>query len=132
MSQCTATTRAGKRCRAGALAGSNPPCCFNHDERPETVTARRIRNTLGGVRRQQGANASAAVDEEIPAADLSTIAGGVAALERIYESLRRQPSSRALQRARTLVAVVSEAIRAHRDHSIEARLNALEGKHGTP
>lgn len=132
MSQCAATTRAGKRCRAGALAGSNPPRCFNHDGRPETVTARRIRNVLGGVRRQQGASAPPAQDSEIPPADLKTIDGGVAALERIYESLRHSPSSRALQRARALTAVVSEAIRAHRDHSIEARLNALEEKHGAP
>lgn len=101
--------------------------CFNHDDRAVTVAARRSRNRYGGIRRQQGASAPAAVEEDIPPADLTSIAGGVAALERIYESLRRNPSSRALQRARALTAVVREAIAAHRDHSIEQRLAALEG-----
>src|SRR5881394_444002 len=68
--------------------------------------AHRAHAKLGGIKRQQGALPA---EEEIPAADLKTIDGGIAAMERIYESLRRNPSNRALGRSRTLTNVVTQA-----------------------
>ena len=122
--RCHATARSGKPCGMAALKDSR--FCWSHD--PDTKAAHKAHATLGGVRRQQGASAGATAEEDIPAADLKSIDGGIAALERIYESLRRSPSNRALARARALTAVVSEAIRCHRDYEFDKRLAALEGQ----
>lgn len=107
------------------LKGSRSRYCWSHT--PENAAAHRASATLGGVRRQQGASAPVETERDIPAADLKTIDGGVAALEAVYESLRCNPSARALARARALVSVVGEALSALKDHELERRIAALEG-----
>ena len=110
----------GKRCRAFALRGSDPPRCIRHSEDPEVIRRREESDRKGG--------AVTAV-RTLPATTLPPrlyTAGDVRDL--LAETIQQVRTGAIDTRTANAVGyLASVLLRAVEGHDLEARLEALEG-----
>lgn len=112
---CISLTRARRPCRAFTVAGGD--YCLHHS--PAHAELRELRNRRGGQGNEQGPLSYA--DEPTC---LTSVGAAVTELERLHDALKRGEVQ--TNRARAMAYIIATAIGAHRDHTIEGRLAALE------
>jgi len=74
--RCSATTKAGDPCPVRALAGSNPPLCYQHSVDPRVAEQRALARRLGGLQAT-----TKRLPRELPPPDLRTRDGVRSLLE---------------------------------------------------
>jgi hypothetical protein len=95
--------------------------CFQHD--PTLANARQLARTLGGKRRKRLDPITA------DPTSLRTIEECICALEQLADDARRLHHGEG--RIRALTSIIRTALDAHRDHTLEKRLDELEARLAT-
>lgn len=92
--------------------------CFQHD--PALTNARQLARTLGGKRRKRLDPITA------EPTSLRSIEECISALEQLANDARRLHHGEG--RIRALTSIIRTALDAHRDHTLEKRLDELESR----
>jgi len=71
--RCTATTKAGKQCKAPAVHGTDPPLCFVHSDRPDIVKKRKAARSIGRPATVNGTPLNAETVEDLKAVCQQTL-----------------------------------------------------------
>lgn len=115
-SRCEATNARGEPCRMPRMKESR--WCFQHD--PETRARADAARLLGGMHHKRPA------PEPQEPTRLRSIEDAVTELEKLADDAKRLHHG--ADRIRVLTTIIRTALDAHTDHTLEARIAALEAK----